>query len=144
MTYSKNDENIQQILYDLSVSLDKIDKTEMFPSVLAQSGDNNSYNTFLNGFTIGYGFEKTWFYEFEVLDITSITVDAHIENGLGMGLRIPIEVELGIKTTGNQFQIDYTINTKDLSEREYEEMLGPFQSCLISSCDNPQYSFWLF
>jgi hypothetical protein len=106
ITYPGSNENIQEVIYSLSES------NEML---------------FLNGFTLGYGFEKSWLYEFSISDMVPISIDTHLEFGLGIGLRIPIEVVLGVESAGEGFTIDYMINTKDLSNEEYEELLGPGQ-----------------
>ncbi|HEX9845561.1 MAG TPA: PEFG-CTERM sorting domain-containing protein [Candidatus Nitrosotenuis sp.] len=94
-----------------------------------QSAD--TYNlTFLNGFTIGYGFEREWSYEYDVLSMIPISADLHIENGLGIGLRIPIQVIMKINpiiqnqqtTNEPEYEVKYTINTLDLDERRYQEI----------------------
>jgi hypothetical protein len=122
-TFSENNEDIPKVIYSISGSLYEIEQIPSLPSAFAQL--ESSKTLFLNGFTIGYGFEKSWFYEFTVLDMIPISLDAHIENGLGIGLRIPIEVILGIESTEPQmFDVIYTINTKNLSNEDYENLLG--------------------
>ena len=122
-TFSGNNVDIQKVIYSLSESLVEIEQIGSIPPAAAQL--ESSKIMFLNGFTMGYGFEKSWLYEFTVLDMIPISLDVHIENGLGIGLRIPIEVVLGIESTGTQeFTINYMINTKDLSNADYEELLG--------------------
>lgn len=86
---------------------------------------------FLNGFTLGYGFDRDWSYEYSVLDMLPISVNLHIENGLGMGLRIPIQIKWEINTIdeGQQpgkasYSVDYSIDTLDINTAEYQNRLS--------------------
>ena len=127
--FIKNESPLLTIVSDL----EKISNQHtLFPSVDAQPGQfqnpvPNTYNlSFLNGFTIGYGFERDWSYEYNLLDIIPIYAEIHVEAGLGVGFRIPIDIKMEMAAeqsdqTGN-FVITYTANTLDIDEIQYIEM----------------------
>lgn len=86
---------------------------------------------FLNGFTLGYGFGKTWTYEYNV-GFPVLYVEAHVEAGLGIGLRVPMDVKVEISkgvprspTSGTPYLTSLTMTTLDLEESEYKQIL-PF------------------
>ncbi|MEM2159833.1 MAG: CFI-box-CTERM domain-containing protein [Candidatus Nitrosotenuis sp.] len=112
-----------------SVLLEKT-HDNLLPKALAQENSGVHKELFLNGFTLGYGFEKHWDYEFNVLDMVPIKIDAYAEVGLGVGLRVPIQAELQIDPptyvpgSGNDsFNIYYTVTTLNLDEEDYSEIL---------------------
>ena len=106
------------------------------PKAMAQSGSDGDlpYSNnflFLNGFTIGYGYGKSWDYQYKIFDYVAFSVDVHTEVGLGIGLRIPIDATLNIDEgldNNREFEAKYTVNTRDLNENEYVALgLGVFQ-----------------
>jgi hypothetical protein len=89
---------------------------------------------FINGFTIGYGFDRDWSYEYSILDMMPISVNLHIENGLGMGLRIPIQIKWEINAIEEEqqpgkasYSVGYSVDTLDLDKAEYQRRLPPGQ-----------------
>jgi len=92
-----------------------------------QSLGNDNYNlSFLNGFTIGFGFERDWSYEYNLLDIIPIYVEMHSEVGLGIGLRIPIDVKIEIEMPqipqSRNLLVTYTGTTLDIGPDRYEDL----------------------
>ena len=138
--HNEFDNNINHMVSDFSYRIFHVGKivggNNLLPPAIAQTDDPQNggsgvyTHTFLNGFTIGYGFKKDWSYEFKVHDSIPIYVETSIENGLGIGFRIPIEAALKIdpillrpiSVNDAKFGIEYTITTKDLNAEQYLEL----------------------
>ncbi|MDH3610121.1 MAG: hypothetical protein OEM79_00005, partial [Nitrosopumilus sp.] len=128
------------VLYVPDVNL----KDSLIPYAMAQSNDVMTSNSkqnpdnwiplgkdfrFLNGETYGYGTGKTWSYGYEAWGLEVFFVEAHVEAGLGIGLRIPIDltVELPQNATSGltketQRNATFIVNTANLTEAEYGDL----------------------
>ena len=121
-----------------------IDKISLYSNVLpkatAQSDTRDlPYSSdfpFLNGFTIGYGYGKSWSYQYDVFDYTPFKVDVNAEVGLGVGLRMPIDVTLRIDEssqqdgiTDNEFRAHYLVHPKNIDQDDYISLgINEFQA----------------
>jgi hypothetical protein len=122
----KHNESIQTIF-----DLDSHKKHyEIFLEAYAQGdpyrkiGENSYQLSFLNGFTLGFGYERDWSYEYNLLEMIPIYAEMHAEAGLGIGLRIPIDIQLDFESLDpqNQLSINYSGKTKDIHSAGYRSL----------------------
>jgi len=105
-------------------------KNYLIPDAMAQSISECPKEVchYLNGFTKGFGTGKTWSYDYKVLGFPVFFAEARIEAGLGIGLRIPIDVTVETQkvtpqsSSGVQYDASYQVFTKNLTESEYSDL----------------------